>query len=443
VRVHAANQTADLTAYTADSSWIMPQATWDSLRHDSNDVALTVSIRGGTLSGATITKVALGAKQSMGVAPADAPGTIVYWTSADGTTLKGFQVGDESVGSTLVTSQVQEVSIGTGHCMGCHTGTPDGEYSVLTTDLEGYGDLVARIDPDGGAVGSTPPFLGAGARATLAAGPLGMSSVSKAHWTAGDHVVLASDDTNFVWIDLEASDAGAARGPLPHTGTQSGGAASSAPAWSHDGKTVVYTASTGATAGRPGGVLSSVLASDPGSTADLVRVPYNDRQGGAVTSVAGASDPGKQEFYPSFSPDDAYLAFNVCANDLSMYNQAQAEVYVVPSAGGQATRLRANDPPSCGGLQPSPGVTNSWPKWAPAVTKVADGRSFYWVVFSSRRYGDTPQLFLGGVVVDGSGKLATYGSLYFWNQPSTEGNHTPAWEYFNVPPPPPPQGIPK
>jgi hypothetical protein len=59
------------------------------------------------------------------------------------------------------------------------------------------------------------------------------------------------------------------------------------------------------------------------------------------------------------------------------------------------------------------------------------------------RYGTTPQLFLSGLVVDGSGKVATYGSLYFWNQPSDEGNHTPAWEYFNVPPPPPPQAIPK
>jgi Tol biopolymer transport system component len=274
-------------------------------------------------------------------------------------------------------------------------------------------------------------------------GPLGISAASKSHWTAGDHVVLASDDTNIVWIDLEAKDMASARGALPHIGTQSAGPASSAPTWSHDGKTVVYTSSVAASAGRPGSDISSILPSDPGSTADLVSVPYNDKKGGALTSIAGASDPNKQEYYPAFSPDDAYLVFNVCDNGLSMYNQAQAEVYVIPSAGGQATRLRANDPPSCGGLPSSPGVTNSWPKWAPAVTKVADGRSFYWVVFSSRRYGTTPQLFLAGVVVDGKGKITTYASLYFWNQPSDEGNHTPAWEYFNVPPPPPPMGIPK
>jgi hypothetical protein len=26
---------------------------------------------------------------------------------------------------------------------------------------------------------------------------------------------------------------------------------------------------------------------------------------------------------------------------------------------------------------------------------------------------------------------------HIWNQPSTENNHTPAWDYFMIPPPPP------
>jgi hypothetical protein len=152
----------------------------------------------------------------------------------------------------------------------------------------------------------------------------------------------------------------------------------------------------------------------------------------------GASDPNSQEYYPAFSPDDAFLAFDKCANGLNMYSQPQAEVYVVPSQGGTATRLAANDPPSCSGLT-SPGVTNSWPKWAPSVTKTSDGRSYYWVIFSSTRMSAaTPQLYLAGVMVDSKGQLSTYGSLYLWNQVSTDGNHSPSWEYFEVPTPPSP-----
>jgi hypothetical protein len=435
LRLHTANQKSDLAVYTASTSWTMPKAVWDLLRLDSNDAPITVTIRGGTLSGGKLSDESLGSQTTIGVAPADAPGTIVYWTSAEGTTLKGFQVGDETVGSTLIASQVQEVTLDAGQCMGCHTGAPDGEYSILAESGNNWGDFVALVDPDAGAVGSAPPFLGAGAKTTLSQGPLGMSAVSKAHWSQGDHVMLASDDTDIVWIDLESANANSARGALPRSGAPSGVVAVD-PAWTHDGKTVVYVSSALANAGRPGSALGSRLAVDPGSTADLYRVAYNDRMGGAVAPVAGAADSQKQEYYPAFSPDDAYLVFNECDNGLSMYNQAQAEVYVIPSQGGTATRLHANDPTACSGMA-SPGVTNSWAKWAPAVTKTADGRSFYWIVFSSKRLGTTPQLFVSGMQVDGKGAISTYGALYLWNQPSTEGNHTPAWEYFNVPPPPP------
>ncbi len=201
LRLHTANQKSDLVVYTASTSWTMPKALWDLLRLDSNDAPITVTIRGGTLSGGKLSDESLGSQTTIGVAPADAPGTIVYWTSADGTTLKGFQVGDETVGSTLVTSQVQEVTLGTGQCMGCHTGAPDGEYSILAESGNNWGDFVALVDPDAGAVGSAPSFLGAGAKTTLSQGPLGMSAVSKAHWSQGDHVMLASDDTDIVWVD--------------------------------------------------------------------------------------------------------------------------------------------------------------------------------------------------------------------------------------------------
>jgi hypothetical protein len=437
LRLHADNQTSDLVVYTTASEWTMPQALWDTLRSDSNDVPLTVAIRGGALASGKLASEALGGTAALSIAPADAPGTIVYWTSADGTTLKGFQVGDETVGTTLLTSQVQQISISIGGCMGCHTGAPDGEYSLLSSNVNNWGDFVALVDPDAGTVGAPPPFLGAGAKAALSNGPLGISAASKAHWSNGDHVMIASEDTDLVWIDLEAADMASARGTLPRNGTQTGGSMAVAPTWSHDGKTIVYTACAFAAGGRPGNALA-ILGPDQGSTADLFRVPYNGRQGGAITPVSGAADPGKQEYYPAFSPDDRYLVLNECANDLSMYNQAQAEVYVIPSDGGTATRLRANDPPACAG-KTSPGLTNSWPKWAPAVTTSPDGRSFYWIVFSSKRVdGTTPQLFLTGLMIDGKGAVHTYGSLYLWNQPSNEGNHTPAWEYFNVPPPPPP-----
>jgi hypothetical protein len=35
-------------------------------------------------------------------------------------------------------------------------------------------------------------------------------------------------------------------------------------------------------------------------------------------------------------------------------------------------------------------------------------------------------------VVEEQGALRSYPALYLWNQPPTENNHTPAWEYFDI-----------
>ena len=105
--------------------------------------------------------------------------------------------------------------------------------------------------------------------------------------------------------------------------------------------------------------------------------------GGAAKPLQGASDPAYSEYYPAYSPDDKLVALNRIAAGMDTYNQPAAELFIVPATGGAATRLAANDPVECGGAK-SPGVTNSWPKWAPEAVVVGN-RTFYWLTFSSRR----------------------------------------------------------
>jgi hypothetical protein len=175
---------------------------------------------------------------------------------------------------------------------------------------------------------------------------------------------------------------------------------------------------------------------------DLYSMPYGGRAGGSQRAIPGASDPNVEEHYPSFSPDDAFLVYNGLPQGQTTYNNPSDELYVIPATGGTSKRLAANDPPACSG-EHSPGVTNSWAKWAPSAETVpALGKTYYWVVFSSTRYpGNVPQLFITAIVADAQGSLTTYGSLYLWNQPAQEHNHTPAWDVFQIPPrpPPPPQ----
>ena len=109
-------------------------------------------------------------------------------------------------------------------------------------------------------------------------------------------------------------------------------------------------------------------------------------------------------------------------------------MFVISTGGGTATRLAANDPIACSPSK-SPGLTNSWPKWAPEAVTVGDS-TYYWLTFSSKRGTAQPQLYMTAVVVKG-GQITTYPALYLWNQPSDEANHTPAWDVFQIPLPPP------
>jgi Tol biopolymer transport system component len=258
-------------------------------------------------------------------------------------------------------------------------------------------------------------------------GNVGMMSFSGAHWSDGDHVMVArKDDVSgtpaLVWIDLEAADAaqGTGFGVLARTGDAHG---AWAPSWSHDGEQIVYTS---ADIDALGWKLS-------GGNADLHVVDYGDRKGGSAKPLEGASLATRAEYYPAYSPDDQLVAFaGVEGTPNSLYNNAQAELFVIPAKGGAAVRLAANDPPECGGTR-SPGVTNSWPKWSPQAISTG-GKTYYWVTFSSTRDG-LPQLYVAGIVVEG-GTVHTYPALYLWNQPPDESNHTPAWDVFEIPVPP-------
>jgi hypothetical protein len=433
IRLHAANQTSDLLVYTTDTMWTMPLTMWNAVRNDSNDLPMTLTVRGGVYDGTNLTSIALGSEGTIGIAPVDAPGSIVYWFTngySGAIGLNGFSVGDETVVSALTTAQVQEQGI---TCMGCHAGTPDGLDVIISTSNGDWDNMIANIATgDGGTAGAVPSYAGTAGLAALLDGPLGISTISTSHWTPGDRVVIASNNTDLQWIDMEATNPGVARGTIARNGTQVPGTLAGSPDFSHDGTQIVYTATNHTTDGRLGGYYLSTT--DTGSRASLYLVPYNNRAGGTVAAVSGASDPGVQNYYPAFAPDDTLIAYSSAPNDMNMYNQPAAEVYVIPTTGGTGTRLSANDPPMCTGIT-SPGVTNSWPKWAPSVGMGSNSRSFYWIVFSSTRIGSLPQLFITPVVVT-AGVMQTYAALYLWNQPDNEGNHTPAWEYFQLQPPP-------
>jgi hypothetical protein len=428
IKLAIPNEVHPLVIYTTQSGYKLDKAAWAAITNVAQGSTIHVTIRSAVLANGALTAGPfLGTEGDIEIAPVSASGSIVYWTTSGGTVLKGFKIGDETVQPVITPSQSSTA------CVACHTSTPDGVYVGLTAsgninDGSGPGYIsirsIAAMASDAG-IASEPPFLSPSAKTLLARQDQHAPSFSISHWRTGDHTMLSmlpvAGKTEIVWTDLEATSTaqGTGWGVIARMGDAN---AASAGVFSRDGSKIVYSSTSSAGAG--------VITSDGA----LYTVPYANRAGGAATPLMGANDAAYHHFYPTFAADDRLIAFNRVAAGQSSYNDPTAEVFVVPSAGGTATRLAANDPPACLG-KPSPGITNSWPKWSPEV-KGSPTSLYYFLVFSSTRNAATmgPQLYVAPIVVT-NGVVKSYAALYLWNQPEMEHNHTPAWDVFQLPPP--------
>ncbi|HVU53202.1 MAG TPA: hypothetical protein VHL80_21105 [Polyangia bacterium] len=468
VRFHADKEANDLVAYTTSSAWTMPRAIWQGLAANVRDAPVTVTVRPltGAVSTATFT-----------IAPVAAPGSVVFWATnpADhgapkptSSSLQGFAPGDESTVTTLGVPDVQMQTRGANNglravtCIGCHSSTPDGD-AVAFLDNYPWSMAIAGVQP--GRTGLVPAYVTPGGADAIRQPGMGIFSFSKAHWTTGDRIVISpyyldmpcgqyknTASARLAWLDLEAAPVddgcpveGEHFGILARNGDARGAAN---PTWSHDGKTIVYSSTDAGQDGRLGqgaaDLYSVPYGAPPGPTTPSVKAPRG--MGGAATPLAGASEPDFDEYYPAYSPDDALVVFDRVPAGSGMYANPAAELYFVPATGAEtATRLVANDPPACSGMT-SPGVNNHWAKWAPSVAiDAGTGRKYYWLIFSSNRYGTPPvialadksvvqvsQLYATAVVVDGT-SVKTYPAIYLWNQSPATLNTTPAWDPFKIP----------
>jgi len=437
LRLEVENQLNDLVVYTTQPSYTLAKVLWTAFADHSAGQDVTVTLRGATLEGAALTAGPfVGATGDVHIAPVAAPGSVVYWAASGGTSFDGFMIGDDSPVTVLTPTSAGATSTGgSTTCISCHASSPDGELIIYTRDADdGTRSIdVRKVDGSGAPATSviSPTALTLLGRHKQAA-PL----ISSAHYEAGDSVAvnifvdatLTAGQSEIIWTDLEADDTND-WGILARTGDAR---AASSPAWSRDGTTLAYVSSD--TAGE--GVIAN-------GAVDVYTVPYNNRAGGAAAPLPGASDAAYDEYYPVYSPNDAWIAFTRHDQATGSYNQPAAEVFVVAAAGGTAVRLRANDPPTCTGLT-SPGLTNSWARWAPTAEE-HDGQRYYWLVFSSKRRQaedaaptdpPIPQLYVAAVVTTEQGGVETiveeYPALYVRSQNPNESNHTPAWGNFVV-----------
>jgi Flp pilus assembly protein TadD len=152
--------------------------------------------------------------------------------------------------------------------------------------------------------------------------------------------------------------------------------------WSPDGKYLVF-ARASAKEPNPPGVPLARFANDPNERQiryDLYRIPFRDGQGGTPEPIQGAAQNGMSNSFPKISPDGRWIVFVKARNGLLM--RPDSELYIVPAAGGEARRLRANAAPM-----------NSWHSFSP---------NGHWLVFSSKRQSPYTRMYLTHIDDDGN-----------------------------------------
>lgn len=159
--------------------------------------------------------------------------------------------------------------------------------------------------------------------------------------------------------------------------------------WSPDGKTIVFARSKAYQAAFMDQKNAALIDEKdvPEFTRDhkpfrydLYRIPFNDGKGGKAEPIEGASGDGKSNFFAKFSPDGKWIVF--CKANSYMLLQPDSELYIVPTAGGVARRLRYNT-----------ALMNSWHSWS------SNSR---WLVFSSKVNTPYTQLFLTHIDENGN-----------------------------------------
>lgn len=154
------------------------------------------------------------------------------------------------------------------------------------------------------------------------------------------------------------------------------------PVWSPDGQYLVFSRAE-ARDPYPEGYTPARYANDPAETQiqyDLYRIPFNDGRGGQPEPIQGASNNGMSNSFPKISPDGKWIVFVQSRNGQLM--RPDSTLWIVPTTGGEARRMRANT-----------ALMNSWHSFSP------NGR---WLVFSSKVNTPYTQMFLTHIDEDGN-----------------------------------------
>jgi hypothetical protein len=365
--------------YTPDASF------WSSLAlYARGGAGVTYSVSG--VNGSAPGSVGTSATQTITFSDQDVTGGLYYWNTAGVIQRYDFSDPDAGVENYLVPGDV-----GALVCVGCHAVSRPGNRLAVGKDIPGpTGDAVIEVASKASFLSQTFPAAA------------NFFSFSPDEWH-----LLESGGGGIDWVELG-------------TGTVNANIASGTmPDWSPDGLHMVYAQGSGF---DPTGAQSASLAT----------MHFNGTTWDTPATIVQRVN--ENNYYPAYSPDGAWVAFNRSPGDHESFSNASTddagtapdgELWIVPSAGGTPVRLSTAS---------NPGAL-SWPKWAPVEHDYVGG-PIMWITFSSQRAyglrlaaGQQTQLWMVGVDLTklAAGTDPSFPAFWLPFQDITGGNHIAQW----------------
>lgn len=364
-RLRFTSAVTDVTVYTTGTSWTADEALWQQIAATNAGGAVQVEL--ALLVGDAVQAEA---PISLNVNRMDGVGAVYYWsTSASG--IKKIAYGEDAT-DYLTAAQ-------TGRCVGCHAVAGD----RVSFTWDGGDGAVGLNDLDSG---STVISADSGWRANFTT-----LSPDGAYLLAAYYGALLLFDARTGAYLYEVPTGGLATQPY----------------WSPDGTQVAFV-------WYPSG------AHDIWFTDGIVAVMDHNGDGTFSNPRTLFDAPaGYNAYYPAFSPDSNWVAFNVSTGDA--YDDTDAAVWVIDRDGGTAVELvSANQ---------AAGLTNSWPRWGPLPDD-----DILWIAFASKRvYGNVttgnPQIWVAAFDPARAEAGADPSWPAFWlpGQDAAQSNHIPVW----------------
>jgi hypothetical protein len=394
-RIRFRSDITDVSVYLAGARWEASSALWEVISASNKRGTVSVSVEAGQWDGDTLSDVRGGPALEMTVNRLDARGSVLYWETA------GESIMRIPFGATEAEVFWSSEDAG-GRCSGCHTliESPDSDEDIMVVThdgVDGRFSVVDVSDPDDPTLIVEPTDNN---RLTFqAASPDNRFLIGTNGPVATIYEARSGHPIQSFTFDA----------PVTH------------PNWSPDNDAILIVQIVEEIDGQRYSVRSD-MDFERGALVELAWDP--DAQELGAATVLKAASPDTNFYYPAYSPDGQWIAYNRSA--IGAYASEDAEVWLMSRDGSIDLPLGAAN--STGDLQ------NSYPRWGPLPDD-----EILWLAFSSKRtYPDAdggdgprnlPQIWVAAI----NPELALEGndpsSAPFWlpGQDTRSDNHLPIW----------------